>query len=136
VVRVHNPGYTKEDFTRSGQHYDLIMAANAYHSIFDYRRALGQNGIYVIAGGGITQILQFLLLAPILSLIGSKKMRFFIANINKKDMVLLKDLLEAGEIIPVIDRRYPLSGVADALHYLEEGHAQGKVVITVSGEAI
>jgi NADPH:quinone reductase-like Zn-dependent oxidoreductase len=127
----HVIDYTREDFTQSGQRYDLILAANAYHSIFDYRRALTQDGIYVLVGGGLVQILQFLLLAPLLSLIGSKKMRFFIANINKKDLVLLKDLLEAGKIVPVIDRRYPLSDVAEAIHYLEDGHARGKVVITV-----
>jgi NADPH:quinone reductase-like Zn-dependent oxidoreductase len=127
----HVIDYTREDFTKSGQVYDLIMAANAYHSIFDYRRALSQNGIYVMAGGGLAQILQFLLLSRLLSLIGSKKMRFFIAKINKNDLVLLKDLLEAGKVVPVIDRRYPLSDVAEALRYLEEGHAQGKVVITI-----
>jgi hypothetical protein len=83
----------------------------------------------VIAGGGWAQILQALLLGPLLSLIGSKK--FFIAKPNKTDLVLLKDLLAAGKIVPVIDRRYPLSDVAEALRYLGEGHAQGKVVITV-----
>jgi NADPH:quinone reductase-like Zn-dependent oxidoreductase len=72
-----------------------------------------------------------MLLAPLLSLIGSKKTRFFIANINQKDLVFLKDLLEAGKVVPVIDRRYPLSGAAEAIRYLEEGHAQGKIVITV-----
>jgi len=127
----HVIDYTREDFTQSGQRYDLILAANAYHSIFDYRRALSQDGIYVMAGGGGVQILQAMLLGPLLSLMGSRKMRFFMANINKEDLVLLKDFLEAGEIVPVIDRRYPLSDVAEALRYLEEGHAQGKVVITV-----
>ncbi len=127
----HVIDYTREDFTQSGQRYDLIIAANAYHSIFDYRRALSQDGIYVMAGGGGVQILQAMLLGPLLSLIGSKKMCFFMANINKKDLALLKDLLEAGKVVPVIDRRYPLSNVAEALRYLEGGHAQGKVVITV-----
>jgi len=127
----HVIDYTREDFTQSGQRYDLILAANAYHSIFHYRRALSQDGIYVMAGGGGVQILQAMLLGPLLSLMGSRKMRFFMANINKEDLVLLKDFLEAGEIVPVIDRRYPLSDVAEALRYLEEGHAQGKVVITV-----
>jgi len=127
----HVIDYTREDFTKSGQRYDLILGANAHHSIFDYRRALSQDGIYVMVGGGWTQILQALLLAPLLSLIGSKKMCFFVANINQKDLVLLKDLLEAGKVVPVIDRRYPLSDTAEALRYLEEGHARGKVVITV-----
>jgi len=123
--------YTRGNFTKRGQRYDLILGANAHHSIFDYRRALSAEGIYVIAGGGLLRIFQTMLLAPILSRIGSKKTRFFIANINQKDLVFLKDLLEAGKVVPVIDRRYPLSAAAEALRYLEEGHAQGKVVITV-----
>ena len=127
----HVIDYTREDFTQSGQRYDLIFAANAYHSIFDYRRALTQDGIYVMAGGGWVQIFEAVLLGPLLSRIGSKKICFFVANINKKDLVLLKDLLETGKIVPIIDRRYPLSDVAEALRYLGEGHAQGKVVITV-----
>ncbi len=123
--------YTREDFTKNGQRYNLIIAANAYHSIFDYRRALSQDGIYVMVGGGWIQALQAMLLGSLLSLIGSKKMRFFIAKLNKTDLVLLKDFLEAGKIVPVIARRYPLRGVAEALRYLEEGHARGKVVIAL-----
>ena len=72
-----------------------------------------------------------MLLAPLLSRIGSKKTCFFVANINQKDLVSLKGLLEAGKIVPVIDRRYPLSDAAEALRYLEERHAQGKIVLTV-----
>jgi NADPH:quinone reductase-like Zn-dependent oxidoreductase len=127
----HVIDYTQEDFTQRGQGYDLILGANAHHSIFDYRRALRQDGIYVIAGGGLPQIFQAMLLAPLLSRMGSKKMCFFIAKINRKDLVLLKDLLETRKVVPVIDRRYPLSEAAKALRYLEEGHAQGKIVITV-----
>jgi NADPH:quinone reductase-like Zn-dependent oxidoreductase len=126
----HVIDYTRENFTRSGQRYDLIIAANAHHSILDYRRALSQDGVYVMAGGGLVQALQTMLAGPLLSRIGSRKTRFYIANINKKDLDLLKDLLAAGKVVPVIDRRYPLSGVADAFRYLEAGHAQGKVVIT------
>jgi len=127
----HVIDYTREDFTLSWQRYDLILGANAHHSIFDYRRALSQDGIYVIAGGALPQIFQAMLLAPLLSRIGSKKTCFFIANINQKDLVSLKVLLEAGKIVPVIDRRYPLSDAAEALRYLEERHAQGKIVLTV-----
>jgi NADPH:quinone reductase-like Zn-dependent oxidoreductase len=127
----HVIDYTREDFTQSGLCYDLILGANAHHSIFDYRRALSQGGIYVIVGGGLPQILQGMLLAPLLSKIGSKKTCFFIANINHKDLVSLKDLLEAGKVVPVIDRRYPLSDAAEALRYLEERHAQGKIVLAV-----
>src|SRR5438445_3460380 len=82
--------YTREDFTKSGKRYDLILGANAHHSIFDYRRALSQNGIYVLVGGGLVQILQTLLLIPLLSVIGSKKPCFFVANVNQKDLVFLK----------------------------------------------
>jgi len=127
----HVIDYTQEDFTKNGQRYDLIIAANAYHSIFDYKRALSPKGIYVIAGGGGVQMLQAMFLGPLLSLIGSKKMCGFMAKVNKTDLVLLKDFLAAGKIVPVIDRRYPLSDVAEALRYLEEGHARGKVVITL-----
>ena len=127
----HVIDYTQEDFTRSGLRYDLILGANAHHSIFDYRRVLSRDGIFVMAGGGLARILQAMSLGPLLSRIGNKKMRFFIAKINGRDLRLLKDLLEAGKIVPVIDRRYPLGEVAEALRYREEGHAQGKVVITI-----
>src|SRR5207248_5511353 len=81
----HVIDYTREDFTKSGLRYDLILGANAHHSIFDYRRALSQGGIYVVVGGGLARIFQAMLLAPLLSLMGGKKTRFFIANINQKD---------------------------------------------------
>ena len=127
----HVLDYTQVDFARSGQRYDLILAANAHHSILDYRRALRPEGIYVAAGGAVLRILQAFLLGPLLSLMGRKKIRFFIANINQKDLVFLKGLLEAGKVVPVIDRRYKLREAADALRYLAKGHAQGKVVLTV-----
>jgi NADPH:quinone reductase-like Zn-dependent oxidoreductase len=127
----HVIDYTREDFTKSGQRYDLILGANAHHSIFDYMRALSRDGIYVLVGGDLTRIFQAMLLAPVLSRIGSKKTRFFIANINQKDLGFLKELLEAGKVVPVIDKRYPLSEAAEALRYLEERHARGKVVLTV-----
>jgi NADPH:quinone reductase-like Zn-dependent oxidoreductase len=133
----HVIDYTKEDFRQGAQRYDLILGANAHHSIFDYRRLLRQDGIYVIAGGSVPQIFKGMLLAPLLSRMGSKKTRFFIANINQKDLAFLKDLLEAGKVVPVIDRRYPLGDAAQALRYLGAHHAQGKIVLTVehSGDA-
>jgi len=127
----HVIDYKREDFTKNGQHYDLIMGANAHRSFFDYWRALTPNGIYILVGGGMSQIFQGMLLSLLMSPIGSKKARFFIAKINQKDLVVLKELLEAGKIAPVIDRRYPLRETADAIRYLEEGHAQGKIVITM-----
>jgi NADPH:quinone reductase-like Zn-dependent oxidoreductase len=133
----HVIDYTREDFTKSAQRYDLILAANARHSISDYLRTLSQNGTYVMAGGGGVQALQVALLGPLLSRIGRKKVCFFIANINHKDLAVLGGLLAAGKVVPVIDRRYPLSSTPEALRYLAEGHAQGKIVLTVehSGEA-
>ncbi len=128
----HVIDYTREDFTRSGLRYDLILGANAHHSIFDYRRALSRNGTFVMVGGGLGRILQAASLGPFLSRIGSRKMRFFIAKVNREDLLLLKDLLEAGKIVPVIDRQYPLAEVAEALCYREEGHAHGKIVITIT----
>jgi NADPH:quinone reductase-like Zn-dependent oxidoreductase len=123
--------YTKEDFTKNGQHYDLIFAANGYHPILDYRRALGPKGIYVVAGGTMAQMFQAMLLGPWISMAGSKKMGGLSAKVKQKDLVFIKELLEAGKVRPVIDRRYPLSGVPEALRYLGKRHAQGKVVITL-----
>jgi NADPH:quinone reductase-like Zn-dependent oxidoreductase len=128
----HVIDYTQEDFTRNGQSYDLIFAANGHHSILDYRRALSPTGICVVVGGSLAQIFQALLLGPLISKAGGKKIGFMgIAKRNQKDLVFLKELLEAGKVKPLIDRRYPLSETAKAIQYLEEGHAQGKVVITV-----
>jgi NADPH:quinone reductase-like Zn-dependent oxidoreductase len=123
--------YTKEDFTKSGQRYDLILAANGYHPILDYRRALSPKGIYVMSGGSWAQMFQAMLLGPWISMTGSKKMGALSAKANPKDLAFVKELLEAGKVKPVIDRRYPLSEVPEALRYLGEGHARGKIVITV-----
>jgi NADPH:quinone reductase-like Zn-dependent oxidoreductase len=127
--------YTQEDFTRSGQHYDLILAAAGYRSIFDYKRALGPKGIYVVTGGSMAQIFEPMFLGPWVSMTGSKKMGNLSAKPSQNDLVFVKELFEAGKITPVIDRRYPLSEVAEALRYYGEGHSRGKVVITVEQSA-
>ncbi|MBX7236983.1 MAG: NAD(P)-dependent alcohol dehydrogenase [Caldilineales bacterium] len=123
--------YTQEDFTRSGQTYDLIFAANGYHPLAAYKRALTPQGIYAMAGGKPGQIFQAMLLGRWLSERGGKQLGGFTAHANQKDLVILKELLEARKVAPVIDRRYPLSETAEALRYLGAGHARGKVVITV-----
>ncbi len=123
--------YTKEDFTQSGKRYDLILASNGYHPISDYRRALSPEGIYVATGGSMAQTFEAMLQGPIISMTGSKKMSNMLVKPNKNDLVFMKDLIEAGKVVPRIDRRYPLSEFAGAFRYLEEGHAQGKIVITV-----
>ena len=128
----HVIDYTKEDFTKNRQHYDLILAVNGYHPILDYRRALAARGRCVAIGGSMSQILQGILVGPVLSRLGSKKMGFMgIARTNQRDLVTVKELVEAGEVAPVIDRSFQLAEAAEAIRYLVEGHAQGKVVITV-----
>ena len=122
--------YTQEDFTKNGQRYDLILDVAAYHSIFDYKRALSPKGIYVMVGGSTARIFQVMFLGPWISMTGSKKMGILMHKPNK-DLAFIKELLEAGKVVPVIDRRYPLSEVAEALRYFGKGHAKGKVVITV-----
>ena len=128
----HVIDYTQEDFTQNGQRYDLILAANGYHPISDYKRALSPKGIYVMTGGSMAQMSQAMIQGPWISMTGSKKMGNMGLKPNKKDLIFMKELLEAGKVKPVIDRRYPLSEVPEALRYLEEGHAQGKVVITIA----
>ena len=128
--------YTQEDCTRNGQRYDPILAVNGYHPIFAYRRALRPTGVYVMVGGSKDHIyqalLQTLLLGPVISRTGGPKMGFMgITKPNQKDLVFVKGLLETGKVVPLIERRYPLRETAEALRYLEEGHARGKVVITV-----
>lgn len=127
----HVIDYTREDVTQSGKRYDLIFAANAYHSIFAYRRALTQNGIYFIAGGGGGAIIQGMLLGPVLTLIGRRKFCFLMAKINTKDLTVLAKLLAAGTIKSVIDKRYSLTETPEAFRYLEQKHARGKLVITL-----
>jgi NADPH:quinone reductase-like Zn-dependent oxidoreductase len=123
--------YTQEDFTKSGQLYDLIVATGGYHPISDYKRSLSPKGIYVMIGGSTAQKLQAFLLGPLISMTGSKKIRSLNGKPNQKDLVFMNELLEDGKVVPVIDRRYPLSEVAEAFRYFGEGHARGKVVITV-----
>ena len=123
--------YTREDFTQSGQHYDLILAANGYHSLSAYKRALTPKGLYVMAGGSQAQIFEAMLLGLLMSKASGKKMGGVSAKPNQEDLVFMKGLLEAGKVVPVIERRYPLSKTAEALRYLGEGHARGKIVIHV-----
>jgi NADPH:quinone reductase-like Zn-dependent oxidoreductase len=128
----HVIDYTQEDFVRSGLRYDLILDVVASRSIFAYKHALRPEGTYALIGGGNTAIFQTAFLGPLISKIGNKKMGILILKPNKKeDLAFLKALHEASKVVPVIDRRYPLSEVAQALQYLEEGHVQGKVVITI-----
>jgi NADPH:quinone reductase-like Zn-dependent oxidoreductase len=129
----HVIDYTREDFAKNGKKYDLIFATNGNRSISDYRRALSPNGTYVHTGGSMTQMTQAMIQGAWISKTGNQKMGSMgVAKPNKKDLAAIKELLEDGKVKPVIDRCYPLDQTADAIRYLEEGHAQGKVVITVT----
>jgi NADPH:quinone reductase-like Zn-dependent oxidoreductase len=127
--------YTREDVTKSRQRYDLILGVNGYHSIVAYRRILHQTGIYVMVGATNARVLraalQAMLLGRLLSRGGKRKIVLHSANPTQKDLAFLRELLEAGKLIPVIDRTYPLRETAEAFRYLEEGHPGGKVVLTV-----
>ena len=123
--------YTREDFAANGARYDLIAAVNGHHAILDYWRALMPGGVCIVLGGSMAQILQGLVLGPILSRLDSRRVQNMLARSNHEDLAFIGNLLEAGKLTPVIDRSYPLPAVAEAINYMIEEHARGKVVITL-----
>ena len=127
----HVIDYTREDFTRNGKQYDLILDIIAHRSVFAYQRALSPNGSCFVVGGSVATFFQILLLGPWIRRTTGKSIRLLAVQRNRKDLVSITELCEAGKVVPVIDRRYPLSEVPEALRYLGEGRAKGKVVITV-----
>ena len=127
----HVIDYTREDFTKSGQQYDLILDLVAHRSVFAYQRALKPNGKYFAVGGSVATLFQIVLLGPGMRRATGKHIRVLGVQRNQKDLLAITELCEAGKIVPVIDRRYPLREVPEALRYLGEGHVKGKVVITV-----
>jgi NADPH:quinone reductase-like Zn-dependent oxidoreductase len=127
----HVVDYTQDDFTRHGPRYDLILDAAAYRSLEEHQRALWQGGAYVLVGGSGRRYFEIMLKGPRLSRKGDQRFGTFVKQARQEDLAFLKDLLDSGKVVPVIDRRYPSSDVPEAIRYLEQGHAQGKVVITV-----
>jgi len=124
--------YTKEDFTRNEQRYDLIFAVNGNHPLSTYRHALSPQGSYVCAGGALPQIFQAMLLGPLMSRKNGKKMGFMgITKYNQLDLAHIKELLETGKVAPVIEKSYPLNDVPSAIRHVTEGHARGKVVVQI-----
>ena len=131
----HVIDYTREDFTRGSQRYDLIIDNVGTHSLSEYRRVLDTHGTLVIVGGpnegrwigGLAGALKAMLMAPFVT----QKMGFFLARLNHDDLDYLAQLMQVGKLTPVIDRRYPLDAAAEALRYVEAGHSRGKVVITL-----
>ncbi len=126
----HVIDYTKEDFTRNGQCYDFILDFAAHHSVFDYKRVLSPKGVYAVVGGSSARVIQVVLFGSLISMTTSKKMSLLLHKPNK-DLAFMKELYESGKVKPVIDKRYQLSKVAEAFRYFGEGHAKGKVVITM-----
>ncbi|MBM7650893.1 NAD(P)-dependent alcohol dehydrogenase [Neobacillus cucumis] len=127
----HTIDYSKENFTESIDRYDLILGVNGHHAMSAYKRVLSSNGIFVHVGGSSSQMFQAMALGPWISMTGKKKMGSFLQRANQQDLIYIKELVETGKVKPVIDRSYKLSEIHEAFRYFEEGHAQGKVVITV-----
>jgi NADPH:quinone reductase-like Zn-dependent oxidoreductase len=131
--------YTQTDVTKNGQQYDLILDAAAYRSVFDYRSILKPEGIYVLIGGSIARLFQVLLFGSVISRIMHRKLKCLMVKPNRSDLVLLKDLIEAGKIVPFIvggassveNRTYNLSEVPTAIRQLEQRQVQGKIAISV-----
>lgn len=127
----HVMDYARADFTKTGQQYDLILDVIAHRSAFAYRRALRPNGTYFFVGGSVATLFQILFLGPWIRRATRKHLRILMVPQNRKDLISITELCEAGKIVPAIDRRYALSEVPEALRYVGEGRAKGKVVITV-----
>ena len=126
--------YTKEDFTKRGQRYDVLFDIGADRSYMDCQRVLAPNGRLVLCGApsGLWAVLSRLLKAQRMSRVGSQRIASFLARVRHEDLVVLKELVEAGKLSPVIDRQYPLSEVPDAVRYVGTRDARGKVVISVT----
>ena len=127
----HVIDYTREDFTKNGKQYDLILDLIAHRSVFAYRRALKPNGTYFFVGGSVGTLFQILFLGPWIKRTTGKNIRILMVPQNNKDLMSITQLCEAGKIVPVIDRRYPFHEAPEALRYVSEGRAEGKVVITL-----
>jgi NADPH:quinone reductase-like Zn-dependent oxidoreductase len=123
--------YTQEDFAANEGGWDLILATAGYRSIFDYKRALRPQGIYVMSGGSMTQVLQAGILGNMVSEKGGRTLVNLAATPDRQDLAYVKELIETGQVVPVIDRRFPLHELPEALRYYGQGHARGKVVIVI-----
>jgi NADPH:quinone reductase-like Zn-dependent oxidoreductase len=127
----HVIDYTKADYTRSGERYDWIVDTDSHHSILRIRRALRPKGVYVTLGGTGRRILAAVLLGPLISLAGGRWMGLMLwwKPFNADDVATIEELIASGKVAPKIDRSYPLSDVREALRYVDQGHARGKVIV-------
>ncbi|MBH1940763.1 NAD(P)-dependent alcohol dehydrogenase [Mobilitalea sibirica] len=126
----HVINYNEQDFTKGGKKYDLVLAVNGKNSLTEYKHILTKRGIFVVVGGALSQLIKTMLFGAFMS-IGGKKMTFLAAKPNMEDLEFIIKLVQEGKINPVMDRRYSLHETAEAMRYLSEGHARGKVVINV-----
>lgn len=126
--------YTREDFTQTDHRYDLILAVNGYRPLAAYRRALKPQGTYVMAGGKGKQLTEAIVFGPLVSRRGGQTVTSFVASPSADDLAFVAGLLEAGRVVPVIERTYPLEETAEAVRYVGAGHAAGKVVISIQTE--
>jgi NADPH:quinone reductase-like Zn-dependent oxidoreductase len=127
----HIIDYTQTDITKNGHEYDLILDAAAYRSIFDYAPILKPEGTYVLIGGSISRLFQMLLFGSVISRIMRRRLKCLTAKPNRSDLVILKDLIEAGKIVPFIARTYNLSEVPATISQLEQRQVQGKIAISI-----
>ncbi|MHC0038514.1 NAD(P)-dependent alcohol dehydrogenase [Pseudoneobacillus sp. C159] len=127
----HVIDYKTEDFSKKNEQYDLILGTNGYQPLSVYKRALKPGGTFVHVGGSGVQLAESMFLGPWHSMTGDKKISSFLQRANQQDLIFVKELIETGKVKPVIDRYYNLDEIPEAFRYFGEGHAQGKVVITV-----
>jgi NADPH:quinone reductase-like Zn-dependent oxidoreductase len=127
----HVIDYTRQDFTKSGKQYDLILDVIAHRSAFAYRRALKPQGACFVVGGSAATLFQVVLLGPRIKKRTGKDIRLLMVSQNRKDLIAITELCVAGKVVPAIDRRYPLSEVPEAFRYIAAGGAKGKIVITL-----
>ncbi|MCY7367642.1 MAG: NAD(P)-dependent alcohol dehydrogenase [Chamaesiphon sp.] len=127
----HIIDYTQADITKNGQQYDLILDAAAYRSVFDYAPILKPDGTYVLIGGSISRLFQVLLFGSVISRIIRRNVKCLMVKPDRSDLIILKDLIEAGKIFPFIDRTYSLSEVPAAIRHLEQRQVRGKVAIRI-----
>ena len=128
----HVIDYTREDFTKNKNQYDLILDVIAHHSIFAYARALKPNGTGFFVGGSVAVLFQILLLGPLIKKTANKNVNILMVSQNRKDLVAITELCEAGKVRPVIDGKYSFNEIPQAMRHVSEGHARGKVVITMT----
>ena len=131
----HVIDYTTTDYTATGERYDWILDTDSHHSILRVRHALRPNGVYVTLGGTALPILTAIVVGPVISLAGSRSTGLMLwwKPFDRDDLATVEEGIAAGKLRPVIDRRFPLSGIVDALRYVDEGRPRGKVIIEVAG---